>query len=327
MPSSIPGSSRWRSAPATARRPTATCRSCSAAAGSPSPSTRASTPSATRAWCRSRARPWPTAPTPISASPSSCRPASRSRPSARWSTAPPHWRAASLMVQQMPEFEAGRIHVDREQREDDWRRAVILMASATTAEMLDPEPAGRDPALSPVPPGEAAPVRPPAVRGALPLQPRAHRPRAALDQARGARRPARFQRQRLGEVRVLLDRIRLRRQRSRPDLRLGGVDRCLRARTWASSESGSRQIGPRHAGYCGALWHGLCTGDSITRRSSRCPGAGSSAARPAGVGPDTSAHRPRRRSGRARSDACRAPTPRASSSPRSATSCSTSTTS
>src|SRR5436190_10317852 len=50
----------------------------------------------------------------------------------------PHWRAAALMVQQMPEFDAGRIDVDREQREDDWRRAVILMASATEAEMLDP---------------------------------------------------------------------------------------------------------------------------------------------------------------------------------------------
>jgi molecular chaperone Hsp33 len=50
-----------------------------------------------------------------------------------------HWRAASLMVQQMPEFDAGRIDVDREQREDDWRRAVILMASATEAEMLDPD--------------------------------------------------------------------------------------------------------------------------------------------------------------------------------------------
>jgi molecular chaperone Hsp33 len=50
----------------------------------------------------------------------------------------PHWRAAALMVQQMPEFDAGRIDVDREQREDDWRRAVILMASATEAEILDP---------------------------------------------------------------------------------------------------------------------------------------------------------------------------------------------
>jgi molecular chaperone Hsp33 len=49
------------------------------------------------------------------------------------------WRAAALMVQQMPEFDAGRLSVDREQREDDWRKAVILMASATEAEMLDPK--------------------------------------------------------------------------------------------------------------------------------------------------------------------------------------------
>ncbi len=48
-----------------------------------------------------------------------------------------HWRASALMVQQMPEFDAGRIDVDREQREDDWRKAVILMASATENEMLD----------------------------------------------------------------------------------------------------------------------------------------------------------------------------------------------
>jgi molecular chaperone Hsp33 len=50
----------------------------------------------------------------------------------------PRWRAAALMVQQMPEFDAGRIYVDTEQREDDWRKAVVLMASATEAEMLDP---------------------------------------------------------------------------------------------------------------------------------------------------------------------------------------------
>ena len=49
-----------------------------------------------------------------------------------------HWRAAALMVQQMPEFDAGRIDADLEQREDDWRKAVILMASATESEMLDP---------------------------------------------------------------------------------------------------------------------------------------------------------------------------------------------
>ena len=49
-----------------------------------------------------------------------------------------HWRAAALMVQQMPEFDAGRTFVDQEQRDDDWRKAIILMASATEAEMLDP---------------------------------------------------------------------------------------------------------------------------------------------------------------------------------------------
>ena len=43
------------------------------------------------------------------------------------------------MVQQMPEFDAGRIDVDREQREEDFRKAVILMASATDREMLDPD--------------------------------------------------------------------------------------------------------------------------------------------------------------------------------------------
>ena len=43
------------------------------------------------------------------------------------------------MVQQMPEFDAGRIDVDAEQREDDWRKAVVLMASATESEMLDPK--------------------------------------------------------------------------------------------------------------------------------------------------------------------------------------------
>ncbi|WP_439609892.1 Hsp33 family molecular chaperone HslO [Reyranella sp.] len=49
-----------------------------------------------------------------------------------------HWHASALMVQQMPEFDAGRLDVDTEQREDDWRKAVILMASATEKEMLDP---------------------------------------------------------------------------------------------------------------------------------------------------------------------------------------------
>ena len=55
----------------------------------------------------------------------------------------PRWRAASLVVQQMPEFDAGRIDVDQDQREDDWRKAVILMASATEKEMLDPQLPGK----------------------------------------------------------------------------------------------------------------------------------------------------------------------------------------
>jgi molecular chaperone Hsp33 len=55
----------------------------------------------------------------------------------------PRWRAASLVVQQMPEFDAGRVDVDQDQREDDWRKAVILMASATDKEMLDPALPGK----------------------------------------------------------------------------------------------------------------------------------------------------------------------------------------
>ncbi len=33
-----------------------------------------------------------------------------------------HWHGAALMVQQMPEFDAGRVDIDLEQREDDWRQ-------------------------------------------------------------------------------------------------------------------------------------------------------------------------------------------------------------
>ncbi len=62
-----------------------------------------------------------------------------------------HWRAAALTVQQMPEFDAGRIDIDAEQREDDWRKAVILMASATDAEMLDPKLAERAAPVAAVP--------------------------------------------------------------------------------------------------------------------------------------------------------------------------------
>ena len=48
----------------------------------------------------------------------------------------PRWRAGSLMVQRLPpEGEAER----REAAEEGWRRAVILMSSSTSAELVDPE--------------------------------------------------------------------------------------------------------------------------------------------------------------------------------------------
>lgn len=50
------------------------------------------------------------------------------------------WRAAVLLLQQMPALDAGRREVDLDQREDDWRRAVIMMASAREAELLGPVP-------------------------------------------------------------------------------------------------------------------------------------------------------------------------------------------
>ena len=47
----------------------------------------------------------------------------------------PRWRGGSLMVQRLPpEGEAAR----REVAEDGWRRAVILMSSSTSAELVDP---------------------------------------------------------------------------------------------------------------------------------------------------------------------------------------------
>ncbi|HWI25849.1 MAG TPA: Hsp33 family molecular chaperone [Stellaceae bacterium] len=48
----------------------------------------------------------------------------------------PRWRGGSLMVQRLPpEGEA----VPREAAEDGWRRAVILMSSTTSAELVDPD--------------------------------------------------------------------------------------------------------------------------------------------------------------------------------------------
>jgi len=46
-----------------------------------------------------------------------------------------HWRGAGLMLQRMPDPSHAAPASDRE---DDWRRAMILMDSATDAELLDP---------------------------------------------------------------------------------------------------------------------------------------------------------------------------------------------
>ena len=46
-----------------------------------------------------------------------------------------HWRGGALVLQRLPDAQAIRLGSNRE---DDWRRALILMRSATEAELLDP---------------------------------------------------------------------------------------------------------------------------------------------------------------------------------------------
>ncbi|TXL74149.1 molecular chaperone Hsp33 [Vineibacter terrae] len=48
-----------------------------------------------------------------------------------------HWRAASLVLQALPSAQL-IAELDAEEREDRWRKAVVLLGSATAAEMLDP---------------------------------------------------------------------------------------------------------------------------------------------------------------------------------------------
>ncbi len=47
------------------------------------------------------------------------------------------WRAGGLLLQQMPDEAAGRAALANDE-EDSWRRAVVLMASCTETELLDP---------------------------------------------------------------------------------------------------------------------------------------------------------------------------------------------
>ena len=81
-----------------------------------------------------------------------------------------HWRAAALTVQQMPEFDAGRIDIDAEQREDDWRKAVILMASANRRRDARSEARERAAPVAAVPCRAAARLRAADLRRALPLR-------------------------------------------------------------------------------------------------------------------------------------------------------------
>jgi molecular chaperone Hsp33 len=51
----------------------------------------------------------------------------------------PTWRAGGIMLQRLP-IEGGTVdRVAEEEREEGWRRAMILMSSSTAAELLDPD--------------------------------------------------------------------------------------------------------------------------------------------------------------------------------------------
>lgn len=54
-----------------------------------------------------------------------------------------HWRAGAIMIQQMPEDDAGK-HVPSEASIEDWTRAAILLESCTDGEILSPVLASAD---------------------------------------------------------------------------------------------------------------------------------------------------------------------------------------
>jgi len=49
------------------------------------------------------------------------------------------WRAGSLLIQKLPDDERAELMGTGEELEDGWRRALILMGSATSEELTDPE--------------------------------------------------------------------------------------------------------------------------------------------------------------------------------------------
>ena len=118
-----------------------------------------------------RARPWPNARSTISGN------RSRSRPGSSWRSARPGradaWRAGGLMLQRVPP--EGGYGVIADDVEDGWRRAMVLMSSATSDELVDPESDAAPPAVPAVSRGWGAGLRHPSARSALPLLARADR--------------------------------------------------------------------------------------------------------------------------------------------------------
>jgi molecular chaperone Hsp33 len=49
-----------------------------------------------------------------------------------------HWRGGALMVQRLPFEERQVLEADRDALDDGWRRALMLMGSCTSAELVDP---------------------------------------------------------------------------------------------------------------------------------------------------------------------------------------------
>src|SRR5262249_27059469 len=49
------------------------------------------------------------------------------------------WRGGSLLIQKLPDGERSEFLGTREELEDGWRRALILMGSATSRELTDPD--------------------------------------------------------------------------------------------------------------------------------------------------------------------------------------------
>ena len=126
---------------------------CSARASWRSPSTSAATAaSCSRASSSSAARRCRTACSTTSTAPSRSAPASGSR----WRKDPldGRWLAGAIVMQALPVTDPRRLH----DAEEDWRRAMILLGTATDDELLDPDTAARRSAVPAVPRGRRARV-------------------------------------------------------------------------------------------------------------------------------------------------------------------------